>query len=123
MSDDLGNALLRKVLVIDDETELADLTAILLNASGLEAVTAYSAPDAIQLLATDSDIDAVVSDIVMPGMTGLQLADTIREMYPQIKVVLTSGFTLPGNLTGRERPYLFLNKPYRIEALLTILRS
>jgi CheY-like chemotaxis protein len=119
----LGNTLLRKVLVVDDETELADLAAILLEAHGIEAITAYSAHAAIEILATNDDIDAVVSDIVMPGMTGLQLADTIREMYPRIKIVLTSGFTLPGKLAGRDRPYLFVSKPYRIETLLAILRS
>lgn len=121
--DDLGSSLLRKVLVVDDEVELADLAAILLNSYGLETITAYSALEALRILATDSDIDAVFSDVVMPEMTGFQLADAIRDAYPRIKIVLTSGFTRSGTLAESDRSYLFASKPYRIETLLKLLRS
>jgi DNA-binding LytR/AlgR family response regulator len=59
----------------------------------------------------------------MPGMTGLQMADAIREMYPRIKIVLASGYTLPALLANRERPYLYTNKPYKIDTILNLLRS
>jgi CheY-like chemotaxis protein len=59
----------------------------------------------------------------MPGMTGLQLAETIRAMYPAVKIVLMSGYTVPELLTDSERPYLFATKPYRIDAILKLLRS
>ena len=118
-----GQALLRKVLVVDDERDLADVAAALLGAHGLEAMTAYSAPEALALLAADNGIDAVFSDVVMPGMTGLQLADAVSAMYPRVKVVLASGYTMPSLLAGRERQYLFTSKPYRIETILTLLRA
>ena len=115
--------LLRKVLVVDDEPDLADFAAALLAAHGLEVAVAYSAQEAVRILAGDDRIDALVSDVVMPGMTGLQLADAVAEMYPGIKVVLTSGYTLPELLANRERSYLFATKPYRIETILNLLRS
>ena len=115
--------LLRKVLVVDDEIDLADMAAALLSAHGLEVAVAYSAHDAIRLLGSDDGIDAVFSDIVMPGMTGLQLADAIREMYPKVKVVLASGYALPSLLASHERPYLYATKPYRIDTILKLLRS
>jgi two-component system OmpR family response regulator len=118
-----AGALLRKVLVVDDEQDLADLAATLLNARGLDVVVAYSGHAAMELLAQDPDIDAVFSDVVMPGMTGLQMADAIREMYPRVKVVLASGYTLPAMLANRERPYLYTTKPYRIDTILGLLRT
>ena len=96
---------------------------MLLSAHGLEVVTAYSALGALRQLEQDHGIDAVVSDIVMPGMNGLQLGDAIREMYPQIKIVLVSGYAPPKEFDGRERPYLFATKPYKIETLLKLLHS
>lgn len=115
--------LLRKVLVVDDEADLAELAAILLQSHGLQTLTASSARAALGLLATDNEIDAVVSDIVMPGMTGLKLADAIREMYPRVKVVLTSGFTPQVQRMSQDCPYLFATKPYKVETLLKLLRS
>jgi CheY-like chemotaxis protein len=118
-----ASAVLRKVLVVDDEAELADLTAILLGARGLNVLTAYSAEEALRLLGSDVEIDAVVSDVVMPGMSGLELGDAVREMYPRVKVVLVSGFAPSDILTSRERPYLFASKPYNMETLLKLLHS
>lgn len=115
--------LLRKVLVVDDETDLADVTSLLLSAHGLDIVTVYSAQQALHQLEQDDQIGAVVSDIVMPGMNGLQLGDAIRERYPRVKIVLVSGFTLPHEFDGRERPYLFAAKPYKIDILLGLLHS
>jgi two-component system OmpR family response regulator len=118
-----AQTLLRKVLVVDDEVDLADMAATLLNAHGLEVVVAYSAHEALRALEKEGDIDAVFSDIVMPGMTGLQLADVMKEMYPKVKVVLASGYTVPALLTERDRPYLYTPKPYKIDTILRLLRS
>jgi two-component system OmpR family response regulator len=114
---------LRKVLVVDDEPDVAEMTSLLLSAYGMDVLTVHSAMEALALLAGDDQIDAVVSDIVMPGMSGLQLGDAIRAMHPQVKVVLISGYTLPSEFEGRERPYLFTTKPYKIETLLKLLRT
>lgn len=115
--------LLRKVLVVDDEADLADMAQMLLGAHGLDVVVAYSGHDALRILAGDDEIDAVFSDVVMPGMTGLQLADAIGAMYPRVKVVLASGYTLPALFAERERQYLFTTKPYRIDTILKLLRT
>ena len=114
-----------KVLVVDDERDLADLTELLLCSHGLKVAVAYSAGEALRALETDSDINAVFSDVMMPGMNGLQLAGVIRKLYPHVKILLTSGYTSPTLLAEHrpEPPYLFTAKPYRIETVVELLRS
>lgn len=113
----------RKVLVVDDEPDVADMAEVLLAAHGLEAIVAYSAADALRMLAAHPDIDAVVSDVMMPGMNGLELAEQIDEHYPKVKVVLASGYMAPDMTRGQPLKRLFLAKPYRIEQLLQLLRT
>jgi two-component system OmpR family response regulator len=115
--------LVRKVLVVDDEADLADLAEALLRSRGLDVVVANSAMEALELLARDGDIDAVFSDVMMPGMNGLQLADAVSGFYPRVKIVLTSGYTVPAMLKDRERRYLFASKPYRLDTIMKLLRS
>ena len=118
-----SDALLRKMLLVEDEADGAELAATLLSANGLEVVLAHSADEALRVLQADKEIDAIFTDIMMPGMNGLQLADTVRELYPTVKIVLTSGYVGPELLKDRERPYLFAAKPYRIDNILQLLRS
>jgi len=113
----------RKVLVVDDQHDLAELAEALLSSHGMEVAVAHSAEQALQALQDQRDIDAVFSDVMMPGMNGLDLADLIDERYPHIKVVLTSGYTLPALLADRRKRYLFAPKPYTIATILDLLRS
>jgi CheY-like chemotaxis protein len=119
----MSYGLLRKVLVVDDEPDIADLAVALLRAHAVDTAVAYSAHEALQILKADKEIDVVVSDVMMPGMTGLELADAVREMYPYIKIILVSGYTHASLLVGRERQYLFATKPYQITTILGMLRS
>ncbi|KQQ91949.1 hypothetical protein ASF77_08480 [Massilia sp. Leaf139] len=114
---------LRRVLVVDDEHDRADLVEALLSNDGLEVRVAYGAAEALQILESDPDIDAVFSDIMMPGMTGLQLADAVGYLYPSIRVVLTSGYTSPALMASHGHTHLFVPKPYRIETVLKLLRD
>ena len=111
----------RKVLVVDDERDLADLAEALLQSHGLGVAVAYSAAQALGALEHDREIDALFSDIMMPGMTGLQLAQTVRERYPHVKILLTSGYTLPTLFAKHDVGYSFVAKPYRIETVLRLL--
>jgi CheY-like chemotaxis protein len=114
---------IRKVLVVDDEADVADLAEVLLSAHGLDALVAYSAAQALELLAQHPDIDAVVSDVMMPGMNGLELADQIGRRYPKIKIVLASGYMAPSMVQGQPLTQLFIAKPYRIDQLIKLLQT
>jgi two-component system OmpR family response regulator len=112
-----------KVLVIDDESDLADIAGALLTAYGIANCVAYSAQEGLRALAHDPDINAVFSDIMMPEMTGLHLADAVKARYPDVHVVLTSGFTSLSILAAHHSIYAFIPKPYNIEAVIELLRK
>nr|WP_315212533.1 response regulator [uncultured Duganella sp.] len=113
----------RTVLVVDDQHDLADMAEMLLNAHGIAVRVAYSAEEALAILRTDPTIDAVFSDIAMPGMTGLQLAGIVESNYPHIRIVLTSGYTHPAQLAARRDAVGFITKPYSIDKVVAMLRG
>lgn len=112
-----------KVLVVDDNADLADMAEILLTSYGMEAIVAYSGAEALEALAAHPEIGAVVSDVVMPGMNGIELAEQISRRYPTVKIVFVSGFVSPAVSHGQVLKHILLPKPYRIEHLITLLHS
>lgn len=114
---------IRKVLVVDDEADVADLAEMLLSAHGLDALVAYSGAVALEMLATHPDIDAVVSDVMMPGMNGIELAAQIAERYPKVKVILASGYMAPSMFQQQPLTQLFIAKPYKIDQLIKLLHT
>jgi CheY-like chemotaxis protein len=79
-----------RVLVIDDDKLIADSLASVLNMSGFHATAAYSGEHAIES-AGIIPFDHLVSDVVMPGMSGIDAAIEVRKRLPNCKVLLMSG--------------------------------
>jgi cyclic di-GMP phosphodiesterase len=79
-----------RVLVIDDEPIIRDLIAEILADAGYELVSAENAEQGLDLLAGNR-VDVVVSDIIMPGLTGIQLLAEVRKVRPSLPVVLVTG--------------------------------
>jgi CheY-like chemotaxis protein len=85
---------------------------------------AQNAAAALDILNADERIDLVFADVVMPGqLDGYDLAEEVRAAWPEIKVVLTSGF--PGSNHGRSSPsdMPLLTKPYHRDALARMVRD
>jgi CheY-like chemotaxis protein len=78
------------ILCVDDEENALILRRLVLEKSGFEVLTASSAREAQEVLATRS-VDLILSDQLMPGITGTELARTVKSIYPQIPFVLVSG--------------------------------
>ena len=81
---------MRRILVVDDEELVRDLTVLVLERAGYEVISAASARQALELVETHS-IDLVVSDVVMPDLTGVELLAEMRERRPDLPVVLMTG--------------------------------
>ena len=100
----------RKVLLVEDNPEVAEATNELLSHSGCSTVTVGSADAALRAL-DEGEFDLVLSDIVMAGARdGLDLARTIRERRPDLSVILTTGYSEAASRAGGE--FTVLRKPY-----------
>jgi len=98
-------------------------TVHLLEDAGYTAVEACNADVALQILESRADIDAVVTDIKMPGsLCGLRLARAIRNRWPPIHLVVASGLNAP---TEKEFPGVgrFIRKPYAPKHMLKALQE
>lgn len=87
----------RRVMVVDDEKLIADTMAMILNSRGHQTKVAYSAELAIDAI-PDFRPEIVISDVVMPRMTGVDLAIYLAKHYPECKVMLISGNTATADL-------------------------
>ncbi|WOD15010.1 hybrid sensor histidine kinase/response regulator [Paraburkholderia kirstenboschensis] len=123
-ADPLAGPTLDTVLVVEDEPDLLDATAALFRSLGYEVLTASNGAEAMNALGRREDIRVLFTDVVMPkGIDGIQLARSTRDLRPEIRIVLASGYPLPalkaqhGNLDD----FAFIHKPYRLADLVRTL--
>ena len=116
----LANA---RVLVVEDNIDVGDFATTMLQDLGYSTTWAPDAQDALELLAKNAlDFDVVFTDVVMPGMNGIELGQEIRKLYPRLPVVLTSGYSHVLAENGRHG-FELLQKPYSVEAMSRVLRK
>jgi CheY-like chemotaxis protein len=115
-----------RVLVVDDEKIVADSLARILTEKGFSAKAAYSAEEALESASTLRP-DALVSDVIMPGINGIELAVRISREFPSCRIVLFSALTIMTNLlkaSGAENcGFTLLPKPIHPDDLVAYLPS
>ena len=107
----------RVVLVVEDEPLILLNTIDDLEGAGFQPIEAMRAEIALKILEGRDDITHLFTDVDLPGMDGLQLAALVREKWPHIRILLTSGHMLPRSFLVPEG-MAFLPKPYDIAAVL-----
>ena len=115
-----------KILVVDDEPALLELTVKYLQHLGYTTLHASNVYAAIDIVKTTPDIRLLLTDIVMPNMNGYQLANSVQEMNPDIKVLLISGYIENQSMDDasyKKYESSILLKPYRKEVLATKVRE
>ena len=109
------------ILMVDDEDLLLTMGQTILSAYGYQVLTANSGPKALELLAKGQPpVDLVITDLVMPVMSGRELVEKIREFAPTLRVLCTSGYVRPAG-QGSEVPYL--QKPFTSQELLLKVKA
>jgi CheY-like chemotaxis protein len=107
------------ILFVDDEQLLVMVGADMLESNGHQVTPAGSGAEALELLQSSGRFDLLITDHAMPGMTGAELAAKAKEIAPQIRVVLASGFQeIPGEA---EADWLRLRKPYLESDLIALI--
>ncbi|MCA1523566.1 MULTISPECIES: hybrid sensor histidine kinase/response regulator [Bradyrhizobium] len=112
-----------RVLVVEDDDEVGRFSTELLEDLGYVVRRVANANAALAILGENEfAVDLVFSDVIMPGMNGVELAGIIRERYPGLPVVLTSGYS---NVLAENahRGFELIQKPYSVESLSRILRK
>jgi len=112
----------KRVLIVDDDKDLLEVITDLLELYGYEVYMAIEGEDALDVM-KERDINAVVSDIRMPGMDGFYLMTEIKNNFPGVPVVLMTGFSPDDarDLAFSKGAAAFVAKPFRIRELSDIL--
>lgn len=109
------------VLVVDDESAIADTVTEILSRSGYAAMTAYDGPEAMEIaLLTPPEL--LITDVSLPGMSGIELAIKMRRIFPDCKILLFSGHVATADLLARAHraghTFTLLSKPLHPKELL-----
>ena len=111
-----------RILVVEDNPDVGTFAEQLLTELGHEARLAGNADEALRLLEQNAQaFDLVFTDVVMPGMSGIELGEEIRLRWPGLRIVLTSGYSHVLAQRGRHG-FELLQKPYSVEGLTRVLR-
>ena len=112
------------ILIVDDEPKLRALLAMALSAEGLETREADSAEAALEALARGDDFSALITDVRMPGMSGLELVKRVRQERPHLECIVMTAYADAG--TGveamRTAPEYVL-KPFEMDEMTLLVRS
>lgn len=107
-----------KILVVDDEPHVLDFVSRVLGIRNCEVVTFENPVQALEFVQSTPRFDLVISDVVMPGLMGIELVRQILGYWPGIPVVFISGYL---NRDQIPIPCEFLTKPFPIPALLAVV--
>jgi CheY-like chemotaxis protein len=111
------------VLVVEDEYLIRMDTVEVLERAGFDVIEATNADHAVALLEINADVAVIVTDIQMPGsIDGLKLAAVVRDRWPPVAIIVTSGRVAPGD-NDLPRGARFLPKPYNDRVLIQSVRQ
>ncbi len=112
------------VLIVDDERSMRDFLKILLEKEGHEVTTAESGEKALKISAKQT-VDVVVSDIRMPGMTGIELLETLKADSPELPIILITAFASPDDavLAMKNGAFDYISKPFNVDEIKSVIES
>ena len=113
------------ILLVEDEETVRKVIERLLRKLGYEVESASDAEEAIEIFTErNEEFDLVLTDVVMPGLTGVEMSEVLKEQRPDMKFLFTSGYTskeLGGNPEAPPEP--FLPKPFSMDELSRSVRE
>lgn len=112
------------ILVVDDERSMRDFLKILLEKEGHRVLTAANAETALDMI-PDNTFEVVVSDIRMPGMSGIDLLGKIKEDTPDLAVIMITAFASPDDavLAMKNGAFDYISKPFNVDEIKSVVES
>jgi PAS domain S-box-containing protein len=113
------------VLLVDDEETVRGIGAEMLKELGFSTVTAEDGREAVEIFTSRNDISFVILDLTMPHMDGEQCFRELRQLKPDVKVIMSSGYNeqeVAGKFAGKGLAG-FLQKPYKLSTLQDVIRK
>jgi DNA-binding NtrC family response regulator len=114
------------ILLVDDEPVIIDVARDMLEMLGYQVIVARNGRDATDIYARrKNEIDVVIQDMVMPGMDGADVFQTLKRINPEVKVILASGYVMNKQIAAmiEQGCRAFMPKPFRLEDLSAIVRK
>lgn len=109
---------MQTILLVDDDDEVREVLAETLEEFGYRVIRAGSGEEALRCLERNDMPDMIITDVRMPGMSGLELAKRVRARGDCMKLLLISGYFLPQPISER-----FLRKPFHMHELRSAVRA
>jgi len=88
----MASSRIKTILIVDDEEALSNMLNDMLSDEGYQVLEANSAERALGILKS-TNVDLMISDIIMPGMGGFELVEKVNELYPEVKIQLVTGYS------------------------------
>jgi len=116
--------MMERVLIVDDEEQMRELLAKVLEKNGYQVTTAGDGGQALTVLEKEP-MDLVVTDVRMPGLDGMEALKVIKELNPEIVVIIMTAFGSIDQAVQavKEGAYDYINKPFKIEEMLLTIRK
>jgi PAS domain S-box-containing protein len=102
----------RRILLVDDDPEVREVVAELLLDMGHDLIETASGAAALTALAQDDQVDLVIADLAMPGMTGFEFATMARERWPHLPILMVTGYADITKLPSLPGEFALLHKPF-----------
>ncbi|MDX9723445.1 MAG: response regulator [Myxococcota bacterium] len=113
-----------RVLVIDDEPDMLQMLSFMLGLDGFEITAASSGAEALEVVRRE-DFDLVLTDLRMPGMDGLTLINALKQLAPQLRVIVATGYATAETSAqcAASGAYALIKKPFELTELSALLRE
>jgi len=114
-----------KILLVDDEVPFVEAMSRRLKKRDIDIVTAFSGTEALNTLESDGSVEAVILDVKMPGMDGIETLGEIRKRFPLVEVIMLTGHaTIETGIEGMKLgAFDYLMKPCDMEVLMNKLKE
>lgn len=112
------------VLIVDDERSMRDFLKILLEKEGHRVETAASGEAALEMI-NDKLYEVIVSDIRMPGISGIELLEAVKQDQPDIPIILITAFASPDDavLAMKNGAFDYISKPFNVDEIKSVISS